>query len=67
MPHKNPDDFSYMPIVQDYDLEVRPTVEEFDRNIKVIDYESNPMTEVERSTYTEVFASKLKKRMLRKS
>ena len=29
MPKKNPDASSYMPILQDYDLEIKPILDEF--------------------------------------
>ena len=66
MPHKNPDKSSYMPIVQDYDQEIRPIIEEFDKNIQVMEYESKPMTEEERNAYTTFFEQKLKDRLVKK-
>ena len=44
-----------MPIVQNYDEEVQTEIDDFDKNIEVINYESDPMTPEERSKYTQVF------------
>ena len=55
-----------MPIVQNYDEEVQTEIDDFDKNIEVINYESNPMTPEERSKYTQVFEEKLRKRLIQK-